>query len=249
MANQFPRKCVWTKNWQEEPEAAHNGNCWTEGLWGFDPFNWVTLDTFFWNEQISQWWELIFLLLKEHNSVYVGDGSLEGPVCPTYMIGIHSFFGVFVWDPYLAMLRGYFWLCTRNYTWRCLRDHMGCWGLNPGQLSVRQMPYPLHYELQPLGSFLINMHYGVWDSKVSLSLTQGHILKILKWTFGLSDSIFLFSLWTFDLQRWKHPFISKCIQNNWMSSKSWGWEAWGVVSACPCVPSEGTPGHEGTVRE
>lgn len=54
------------------------------------------------------------------------------------------------WD-----IHGYAWQCLRftpgsvlryNFWWvySCLRDHMGCWGLNMGQSHTRQSPYLLY---------------------------------------------------------------------------------------------------------
>ncbi|XP_055966589.1 glutaredoxin 2 isoform X2 [Sorex fumeus] len=48
-----------------------------------------------------------------------------------------------------------------------LWDHMGCWGLNPGQLHARQTPYLLYYCSGPRGSILERSFFRTTNETIS----------------------------------------------------------------------------------
>lgn len=59
--------------------------------------------------------------------------------CFLYLAGVRGS------GPHPAVLRGYSRLWAQQPHLMCLGDHIGCWGLNPGQLHAKQVPSPLYY--------------------------------------------------------------------------------------------------------
>lgn len=62
----------------------------------------------------------------------------------------------FIIGPYLAMLRIYSWLSTQELLLEVLRDHMRCWGFNPGGSCVR-----LYYHSWSEPNFLYTPTHGL----------------------------------------------------------------------------------------
>lgn len=55
----------------------------------------------------------------------------------------------------------------RNDSRLGVRDHMGCWGLNPGRQCTRQAPYLLHYLFGPTwGSFNRDKYFFFLNDKL-----------------------------------------------------------------------------------
>lgn len=54
----------------------------------------------------------------------------------------------------LLSARAYYWLSVQGHSWQYSRGPIKCWGLNCGQQSARQGPYPLGYLCSPWPSIL-----------------------------------------------------------------------------------------------
>lgn len=54
--------------------------------------------------------------------------------------------------PIFVYFEGYIWQCSGNPSWRGSKDRMGCWGWNPGEPHIRQVPYLLCYHSSPSAS-------------------------------------------------------------------------------------------------
>lgn len=76
---------------------------------------------------------LLFWLTSTQNQILVSIG---------FMVGL--FWGHMWW-----YFRAYFWFWTleslQNHSYRCLRNHMGCWETNLCGMCARQVPCPLYY--------------------------------------------------------------------------------------------------------